>query len=40
VRALLKDLDVERHAGRTIPVADLAEEYGFSDVEPGAERLS
>jgi NAD(P)-dependent dehydrogenase (short-subunit alcohol dehydrogenase family) len=34
VRALLEDPDVERHAGRTIPVADLAKEYGFSDVQP------
>jgi dehydrogenase/reductase SDR family member 1 len=34
VRALLRDPDVGRHAGRTIPVADLAELYGFTDVEP------
>jgi dehydrogenase/reductase SDR family protein 1 len=32
VRALLEDPDVARHAGRTIPVADLAKEYGFSDI--------
>lgn len=32
VRALLEDPDVNRHAGRTIPVADLAEEYGFIDI--------
>ncbi len=34
VRALLDDPAVARHAGRTIPVADLAEQYGFTDVEP------
>lgn len=33
VRALLADADVARHAGRTIPVAELAREYGFTDVE-------
>jgi dehydrogenase/reductase SDR family protein 1 len=33
VRALLGDPDVARHAGHTISVADLAEEYGFSDPE-------
>lgn len=33
VRALLQDPDVARHAGRTIPVAELAAEYGFTDVE-------
>lgn len=33
VRALLADPDVARHAGRTIPVAELAAEYGFTDVE-------
>jgi dehydrogenase/reductase SDR family member 1 len=32
VRALLADPRVDRHAGRTIAVADLAAEYGFSDV--------
>lgn len=32
VRALLDDPDVARHAGRTIPVAALSEEYGFGDV--------
>ncbi|WP_336210904.1 SDR family oxidoreductase [Nonomuraea sp. LPB2021202275-12-8] len=32
VRALLEDRDVARHAGRTLTVADLAGEYGFSDV--------
>ena len=31
VRALLHDPNVARHAGRTIPVADLAAEYGFTD---------
>jgi NAD(P)-dependent dehydrogenase (short-subunit alcohol dehydrogenase family) len=31
VRALLEDPDVARHAGRTLPVADLAEAYGFTD---------
>lgn len=31
VRALLEDRDVARHAGRTIPVAELAAAYGFSD---------
>ncbi|MET9340834.1 MULTISPECIES: SDR family oxidoreductase [unclassified Nonomuraea] len=30
VRALLDDPDVRRHAGRTIPVAELAREYGFT----------
>lgn len=34
VRALLRDPDVARHAGRTIPVAEVAEAYGFSDAEP------
>lgn len=34
VRALLEDPAVSRHAGRTIPVAELAGVYGFSDVEP------
>ncbi|PSK90234.1 NAD(P)-dependent dehydrogenase (short-subunit alcohol dehydrogenase family) [Murinocardiopsis flavida] len=33
VRALLADPDVARHAGRTIAVADLAAEYGFTDIE-------
>lgn len=33
VRALLQDPDVGRHAGATLPVHDLAAEYGFS--EPG-----
>jgi dehydrogenase/reductase SDR family member 1 len=33
VRALLDDPDVDRHAGRTIPVAELAKLYGFSDRE-------
>lgn len=32
VKALLEDPDVKRHAGRTITVADLAKEYGFSDI--------
>lgn len=34
VRALLEDPDVARHAGRTIPVAELARDYGFTDIEP------
>jgi NAD(P)-dependent dehydrogenase (short-subunit alcohol dehydrogenase family) len=34
VRALLADPHVARHAGRTIPVAELAAEYGFTDVNP------
>ncbi|MEV0618379.1 SDR family oxidoreductase [Nonomuraea sp. NPDC050404] len=34
VRALLADPHVTRHAGRTLPVADLAKEYGFSDIPP------
>ncbi len=33
VRALLRDPDVARHAGRTISVADLAAEYGFTDID-------
>jgi NAD(P)-dependent dehydrogenase (short-subunit alcohol dehydrogenase family) len=33
VRALLEDPQVARHAGRTVLVADLAAEYGFSDIE-------
>jgi NAD(P)-dependent dehydrogenase (short-subunit alcohol dehydrogenase family) len=33
VRSLLEDPHVDRYAGHTLPVADLAEEYGFSDVE-------
>lgn len=33
VRVLLADPDVARHAGRTIPVAELAAEYGFADVD-------
>lgn len=33
VRALLEDSDVGRHGGKTIPVAELAREYGFSDSE-------
>lgn len=32
MRALLQDPQVARHAGRTIPVAELAEEYGFRDI--------
>jgi dehydrogenase/reductase SDR family protein 1 len=32
VRALLEDPEVARHAGRTIPVAELSAEYGFTDV--------
>jgi NAD(P)-dependent dehydrogenase (short-subunit alcohol dehydrogenase family) len=35
VRALFEDSQVARHAGRTIPVAELAKEYGFTDVEAG-----
>jgi NAD(P)-dependent dehydrogenase (short-subunit alcohol dehydrogenase family) len=31
VRALWEDPDVARHTGRTIPVADLATTYGFTD---------
>ncbi|MBB5078809.1 NAD(P)-dependent dehydrogenase (short-subunit alcohol dehydrogenase family) [Nonomuraea endophytica] len=31
VRALLEDSGVARHAGRTVRVADLAQEYGFRD---------
>ncbi|NRQ37511.1 SDR family oxidoreductase [Nonomuraea sp. NN258] len=38
VRALLEDPDVARYAGRTLPVADLAEEYGFSDTPAGRQR--
>lgn len=36
VRALLDDPAVDRHAGRTVSVADLAERYGFTDTEPRA----
>ncbi|GIH73985.1 SDR family oxidoreductase [Planobispora longispora] len=32
VRALLEDPEAGRHAGRTVPVADLAGEYGFTDI--------
>jgi len=35
VRALVEDPHVSRHAGRTIPVADLATEYGFTDIDHG-----
>jgi NAD(P)-dependent dehydrogenase (short-subunit alcohol dehydrogenase family) len=35
VRALFEDPDVARHAGATIPVARLAAEYGFTDVDAG-----
>lgn len=36
VRALLQDPHVDRYSGRTVPVADLAREYGFTDIdEPG-----
>jgi dehydrogenase/reductase SDR family member 1 len=34
VRALLEDPDVARFTGRTIPVAELAAEYGFLDPDP------
>ena len=34
VRALAEDPQVARHAGRTIPVAELAAEYGFTDPSP------
>lgn len=37
VLALLQDPEVGRHAGRTLPVADLAGEYGFTD--PGGNRV-
>ncbi|MQA12974.1 MAG: SDR family oxidoreductase [Pseudonocardiaceae bacterium] len=40
VRALLADPDVARHAGRTIPVAELAGEYGFTDIEPASGQPS
>jgi dehydrogenase/reductase SDR family protein 1 len=33
VRALLEDPAVERHAGRTLTVAELAIEYGFGDID-------
>lgn len=33
VRALFEDPDVKRHSGRTIPVAELAIEYGFHDID-------
>jgi dehydrogenase/reductase SDR family member 1 len=32
VRALWEDPDVARHAGRTLPVSALSQEYGFADV--------
>ena len=34
VRALLADPEVARHAGRTLPVAELSKLYGFQDPEP------
>lgn len=37
VRALLADPAVERHAGRTLTVSELAAEYGFVDPEAGVE---
>jgi hypothetical protein len=37
VRALLGDPEVSRFAGRTITVADLAAQYGFTDVSGDAE---
>jgi NAD(P)-dependent dehydrogenase (short-subunit alcohol dehydrogenase family) len=41
VRALLADPDVARHAGRAVRVADLAAEYGFTDVDaPSAHARS
>jgi NAD(P)-dependent dehydrogenase (short-subunit alcohol dehydrogenase family) len=33
VRAVMTDPERSRHAGRTLPVADLAAEYGFTDVD-------
>lgn len=33
VAALMRDPKVTRHAGRTIPVAELSREYGFTDVD-------
>jgi NAD(P)-dependent dehydrogenase (short-subunit alcohol dehydrogenase family) len=33
VLALLEDPDVKRHGGRTIPVSELAQEYGFRDIQ-------
>lgn len=33
VRALFEDPDVGRYAGQTIPVANLAADYGFSDID-------
>ncbi|TQM13517.1 SDR family oxidoreductase [Pseudonocardia kunmingensis] len=36
VRALWEDPQVARHAGRTIPVADLAADYGFTDTAGGS----
>lgn len=38
VRALLTDPHVARHAGRTLRVADLAQEYGFCDREATDEQ--
>ncbi len=32
--ALLQDPNVARHAGKTVPVADLASEYGFAGDDP------
>ncbi|MQA11556.1 MAG: SDR family oxidoreductase [Pseudonocardiaceae bacterium] len=37
VRALFDDPEVARHAGRTIPVAELADQYGFTDLPPDAD---
>ncbi len=36
VQRLLADPDVAGHAGRTMPVDELAEEYGFNDLVPVA----
>lgn len=38
VRALLEDPDVNRHAGRTITVAELAADYGFTDNAADSEQ--
>jgi dehydrogenase/reductase SDR family member 1 len=39
VRALFDDPEVARHGGRTVPVSELAAEYGFTDPDPRGRPL-